>query len=48
VGSVILAALIFSESPSPVQLLGVVFVLGGLLTATSRWPPRLVARPRPT
>ena len=46
VGSVILAALIFGESPSTVQLLGVVFVLAGLLTATSRWPPRLAARPR--
>jgi drug/metabolite transporter (DMT)-like permease len=34
IGSVALGALIFSESPSPLQLLGVGFVLGGLLTAT--------------
>jgi drug/metabolite transporter (DMT)-like permease len=48
VGSVILAALIFGESPSPVQLLGVGAVLAALVTATSRWPTRLVARPRTT
>jgi drug/metabolite transporter (DMT)-like permease len=48
VGSVILAALIFGEAPSDVQLLGVAAVLGGLVIATSRWPGRLVARPRPT
>jgi len=35
VGSVALAALIFSESPSAVQLLGVALVLGALLSATS-------------
>ncbi len=34
VGSVVLAAIIFSESPSPLQLLGVVLVLGALITAT--------------
>ncbi len=34
VGSVALAALIFSESPSPLQLAGVVLVLVALLTAT--------------
>src|SRR6202012_5241624 len=34
VGSVALAALIFSESPSPLQLAGVVLVLAALLTAT--------------
>jgi drug/metabolite transporter (DMT)-like permease len=48
VGSVMLAALIFGEAPSGVQLLGVAFVLAGLVTATSRWPGRLIARPRPT
>jgi drug/metabolite transporter (DMT)-like permease len=48
VGSVILAALIFGEAPSAIQLLGVVAVLAALLAATSRWPARLVARPRPT
>jgi len=35
VGSVALGALIFSESPSIVQLLGVVLILSALLTATS-------------
>jgi drug/metabolite transporter (DMT)-like permease len=34
VGSVALAALIFSESPSPLQLAGVALVLAALLTAT--------------
>jgi drug/metabolite transporter (DMT)-like permease len=48
VGSVILAALIFGEAPSPVQLLGVGAVLAALVTATTRWPARLVARPRAT
>jgi drug/metabolite transporter (DMT)-like permease len=38
VGSVALAALIFGESPSPVQLAGVVLVLGGLLAAARRRP----------
>jgi drug/metabolite transporter (DMT)-like permease len=33
VGSVALAALIFGESPSPLQLLGVLLVLAALLTA---------------
>ena len=32
-GSVALAALIFAESPSPLQLVGVALVLGGLLAA---------------
>jgi drug/metabolite transporter (DMT)-like permease len=35
VGSVILAALIFSEAPTALQLVGVVFVLGAVLTATA-------------
>ena len=35
VGSVMLAALIFSESPSPLQLVGVVVVLAALLVATA-------------
>lgn len=35
--SVFLAALIFGESPSIVQLAGVALVLAGLLTATGRW-----------
>jgi drug/metabolite transporter (DMT)-like permease len=48
VGSVMLAALIFGEAPSGVQLLGVAFVLAGRVTAPSRWPGRLIARPRPT
>ena len=47
-GSVMLAALIFSEAPSAVQLLGVAAILAALLTATTRWPARLVARPRTT
>jgi len=47
VGSVFLAALIFGESPTAVQLVGVAAVLAALVTATSRWPGRLVARPRP-
>jgi drug/metabolite transporter (DMT)-like permease len=34
IGSVILAAIIFSESPSPLQLLGVVAILTGLLFTT--------------
>jgi drug/metabolite transporter (DMT)-like permease len=34
VGSVVLAALIFAESPSPLQLVGVLLILGALLTAT--------------
>lgn len=33
IGSVLLAALIFGESPTPLQLGGVVLVLGGLITA---------------
>jgi drug/metabolite transporter (DMT)-like permease len=41
VGSVILAALIFSESPSGLQLLGVALVLGAVLTATA--PTRSLA-----
>jgi drug/metabolite transporter (DMT)-like permease len=46
VGSVILAALIFGESPSLVQLAGVVLVLVALLAATRR-PPPANSRPRP-
>jgi drug/metabolite transporter (DMT)-like permease len=42
VGSVALAAVIFGESPSALQLFGVVLVLAGLLTATlPRIRPRL-------
>ena len=40
VGSVALAALIFAESPSSLQLLGVTIVLAGLLTATASRPGR--------
>ncbi len=36
VGSVVLGALIFAESPTPLQLVGVALVLAGLLTATRR------------
>ncbi|HEY6761632.1 MAG TPA: DMT family transporter [Baekduia sp.] len=36
IGSVILAAIIFSESPSPLQLLGVVAILTGLVFTTRR------------
>jgi drug/metabolite transporter (DMT)-like permease len=36
VGSVVLGALIFAESPTPLQLVGVALVLTGLLTATRR------------
>ncbi len=44
VGSVALAALIFSESPSPLQLTGVALVLAALLTAARRTaPPPLAA-----
>ena len=42
VGSVILAALIFSESPSPLQLAGVVLIIGALLTATRTGRSRAV------
>jgi drug/metabolite transporter (DMT)-like permease len=35
VGSVVLAAIIFTEAPSGLQLVGVVFVLAALLTATA-------------
>jgi drug/metabolite transporter (DMT)-like permease len=41
--SVLLAAAIFSESPSTVQLLGVVLVLAALLTATYRVRGRIAA-----
>ena len=41
VGSVVLAALIFGESPSPLQLAGVVLVLAALLTATRPSRPRV-------
>jgi drug/metabolite transporter (DMT)-like permease len=34
IGSVALAAIIFSESPSPLQIVGVVVILAALLTAT--------------
>jgi drug/metabolite transporter (DMT)-like permease len=42
VGSVLLAALIFAESPSALQLLGVAAVLAGLLVVTA--PRRLLPR----
>jgi drug/metabolite transporter (DMT)-like permease len=41
VGSVALAALIFAESPTPLQLGGVVLVIAALVTATSRIPARI-------
>src|SRR5690348_2445744 len=41
VGSVALAALIFSESPSPLQLAGVVLVFAALLTANRPSRPRV-------
>ena len=51
VGSVALAALILSESPSPLQLVGVALVLCGLLVATAprRWlrVPERSAEARP-
>jgi drug/metabolite transporter (DMT)-like permease len=47
VGSVALAALILSESPSPLQLLGVVAVLIGLLTATRPLPRPAAVRTEP-
>jgi drug/metabolite transporter (DMT)-like permease len=48
VGSVLVAALILSESPSGLQLLGVAAVLVGLIVATtpSRARTRTAARPR--
>jgi drug/metabolite transporter (DMT)-like permease len=46
VGSVALAALIFGESPSVLQLSGVVIVLGAVLTATAP-RPRLARRAEP-
>ena len=46
VGSVALAALIFGESPTVVQLLGVVLVLVALLTATYRARGRVAAARR--
>ncbi|PZS07969.1 MAG: EamA/RhaT family transporter [Solirubrobacterales bacterium] len=47
IGSVALAALIFGESPSALQLLGVAMVLGGLLVATAPRRRREVAAPGP-
>jgi drug/metabolite transporter (DMT)-like permease len=44
VGSVALAALIFGESPSGLQLVGVAMVLGALLTATGGFRSRRLAR----
>ena len=44
VGSVALAALIFGESPTGLQLLGVVMVLAALLTATNSVQGRRLAR----
>jgi drug/metabolite transporter (DMT)-like permease len=48
VGSVALAALIFAESPSGLQLLGVAMVVAALLAATGRWRWRRTPRARPT
>ena len=39
VGSIILGAIIFSEAPSPFQLLGVALILSGVVTATARAAP---------
>jgi len=36
IGSLILGAIIFGESPSPLQLLGVLVVLGAVVFATRR------------
>jgi drug/metabolite transporter (DMT)-like permease len=49
VGSVALAALIFGEAPSALQLAGVAVVLAALLTATApiRWVRRAPADPEP-
>jgi drug/metabolite transporter (DMT)-like permease len=44
VGSVVLGAIIFAESPTPLQLVGVALVLAGLLTATRRVRGRAAAR----
>ncbi len=38
IGSVALAAVIFGESPTALQLTGVMVILGALLTATAPWP----------
>jgi drug/metabolite transporter (DMT)-like permease len=44
VGSVVLAAAIFGEDPTGLQLVGVVAVLGGLVLVTARRPSRAVAQ----
>jgi len=44
VGSVALAAVILGESPSGLQLLGVIAVLGGLLVATGPVPSGVITR----
>jgi drug/metabolite transporter (DMT)-like permease len=41
VGSVVLAALIFGESPTALQLVGVVLIVSALLTATRPRPARV-------
>ena len=47
VGSVALGAMILGESPSSLQLVGVVLVLAGLVTATAPRRTRLMRAPRP-
>jgi drug/metabolite transporter (DMT)-like permease len=44
VGSVVLAAAIFGEDPTGLQLVGVLAVLGGLVLVTARRPSRAVAQ----
>ena len=46
VGSVLLGILILAEAPSPFQLLGVGFVIGGVLVATARLRTRRSPRER--
>lgn len=46
VGSVVLGMLILAEAPSPFQLIGVGFVIGGLLVATARFRTRRSPRER--
>jgi drug/metabolite transporter (DMT)-like permease len=43
IGSVALGVLILDEHPSPLQLLGVVVILGGVLLATLKLPARAAA-----
>jgi drug/metabolite transporter (DMT)-like permease len=43
IGSVVLGVIILGEHPSPLQLLGVVVILGGVLLATLKLPARAAA-----